>query len=273
MTRLTEKDIEDIGGTWAAYERRLADVTGCGLSELAAGALGLDPETARRTALGLRVGAVPVSGGEGFIAGFAESLASIAAHLSFAACVLPPDDEGFRQARDYDLFLWADDETYLAQNSRTGETAENGWATGRGFAAALLRMAERRGAERRALVLGAGPVGRSGADTLARAGYEVFVCDIDGVKARDACRGLPGRIPCTPDDMPRLPLFACLLDAAPTDRCFPLNRLAPGACIAAPCVPCAWTRRAPRDALLWHDPLQIGTAVMLYAAAFGLCRV
>ncbi|MFR7887989.1 MAG: hypothetical protein ACLU4B_05960 [Bilophila wadsworthia] len=74
---------------------------------------------------------------------------------------------------------------------------------------------------------------------------------------------------CTPDDLSGLPLFECLLDAAPTNDFFPLDRLAAGACISAPCVPCIWTLRAPEGASVWHDPLQLGTAVMLLAAAFG----
>ncbi|MEI3477994.1 MAG: hypothetical protein V8Q84_01490 [Bilophila sp.] len=114
MTRLTENDITDIGTAWTDYERRLHAVTGCGLFELAAGALGLDPVRARRETQSLRVGAIPVSSGEGIIGGFAASLASIAAHLGFEAEVLPPDAEGFRLARGYDLFIWADDDTYLA---------------------------------------------------------------------------------------------------------------------------------------------------------------
>ena len=75
MTRLTENDITDIGTAWTDYERRLHAVTGCGLFELAAGALGLDPARARRETQGLRVGAIPVSSGEGIIGGFAASLA------------------------------------------------------------------------------------------------------------------------------------------------------------------------------------------------------
>ena len=136
-------------------------------------------------------------------------------------------------------------------------------------ATALIRMAARKRLEKRALVLGAGPVGCAGAETLALAGYEVFLCDMDGEKARAACGALSGCTPCTPDGLSGLPLFECLLDAAPTNDFFPLDRLAAGACISAPCVPCIWTLRAPEGASVWHDPLQLGTAVMLLAAAFG----
>mgnify|MGYP001697402791 FL=1 len=185
--------------------------------------------------------------------------------------MLPADVPGFQLAKSggFDLFIWADDDTYLAENILTGPVGENGRATGRGFATALIRMAARKRLDKRALVLGAGPVGCAGAETLALAGYEVFLCDMDGEKARVACGALSGCTPCTPDDLSGLPLFECLLDAAPTNDFFPLDRLAAGACISAPCVPCIWTLRAPEGASVWHDPLQLGTAVMLLAAAFG----
>lgn len=142
--------------------------------------------------------------------------------------MLPADVPGFQLAKSggFDLFIWADDDTYLAENILTGIVGENGRATGRGFATALIRMAARKRLEKRALVLGAGPVGCAGAETLALAGYEVFLCDMDGEKARAACGALSGCTPCTPDGLSGLPLFECLLDAAPTNDFFPLDRLA-----------------------------------------------
>ena len=182
MTRLTENDIAGIEAEWATYERRLEELTGDDLLTLAARTLGIDPETARSGVRELRVGAIPISSGEGLIGGFADSLASIAGHLGFEADVLPADVPGFQLAKSggFDLFIWADDDTYLAENILTGTVGENGRATGRGFATALIRMAARKRLDKRALVLGAGPVGCAGAETLALAGYEVFLCDLDG---------------------------------------------------------------------------------------------
>ena len=177
MTRLTENDIAGIEAEWATYERRLEELTGDDLLTLAARTLGIDPETARSGVRELRVGAIPISSGEGLIGGFADSLASIAGHLGFEADVLPADVPGFQLAKSggFDLFIWADDDTYLAENILTGTVGENGRATGRGFATALIRMAARKRLDKRALVLGAGPVGCAGAETLALAGYEVFL--------------------------------------------------------------------------------------------------
>ena len=191
MTRLTENDIAGIEAEWATYERRLEELTGDDLLTLAARTLGIDPETARSGVRELRVGAIPISSGEGLIGGFADSLASIAGHLGFEADVLPADVPGFQLAKSggFDLFIWADDDTYLAENILTGTVGENGRATGRGFATALIRMAARKRLDKRALVLGAGPVGCAGAETLALAGYEVFLCDMDGGKGPRRLRG------------------------------------------------------------------------------------
>ena len=145
MTRLTENDIAGIEAEWATYERRLEELTGDDLLTLTARTLGIDPETARSGVRELRVGAIPISSGEGLIGGFADSLASIAGHLGFEADVLPADVPGFQLAKSggFDLFIWADDDTYLAENILTGTVGENGRATGRGFATALIRMAVR----------------------------------------------------------------------------------------------------------------------------------
>jgi len=137
--------------------------------------------------------------------------------------VLPADVPGFQLAKSggFDLFIWADDDTYLAENILTGTVGENGRATGRGFATALIRMAARKRLDKRALVLGAGPVGCAGAETLALAGYEVFLCDMDGEKARVACGALSGCTPCTPDDLSGLPLFSPWI-GLPPERAFRL---------------------------------------------------
>ena len=65
MTRLTENDIAGIEAEWATYERRLGELTGDDLLTLAARTLGIDPETARSGVRELRVGAIPISSGEG----------------------------------------------------------------------------------------------------------------------------------------------------------------------------------------------------------------
>ena len=208
----------------------------------------------------------------GGIGGFAEALASIAEHLGFVAEVVSPDEAGFREAREkgFDLCIWADDDTYLAEAFATGVKAENGAATGIGFAEALLGHAGKTSGSRRVLVLGAGPVGRAGAARFRAAGWEVFLCDIERSKAEKACRehpALSGVTPCSPEGLRGFSEpFSFLLDAAPTSDCMPVDSLEDGAAVSAPCVPCPWFDVDKVE--LWHDPLQLGTAVMLLGAAF-----
>lgn len=272
MTRLCESDLAGQADDWGGYAARLRRTVGCGLEEVCARALDLPPDAVRRALAAVRVGVVPVSSGEGRIPGFAGLLAATARALGSAAVVLPPDDEGFAQARAgaCDVLLWADDDTYLAEHVRSGHSAENGWATGRGFAAALCGMAERHDLERRVLVLGAGPVGTSAAAWLAGQGFAVTLCDTVAGRAQARAADIPQCRGITPRELDGLASFFCLLDASPTDACFPRQHLAAGACISAPCVPCPWLECAPVPERVWHDPLQLGTAVMLAAAACGL---
>lgn len=272
MTRLCESDLAGQADGWAAYAARLRQTVGCGLDELCALALDLPSASVRGALAAVRVGIVPVSSGEGCIPGFAGLLAATARALGSAAVVLPPDEEGFAQARAgaCDVLLWADDDTYLAEHVRSGHSAENGWATGRGFAAALHGMAQRHDLERRALVLGAGPVGTSAAGWLAGHGFSVLLCDTVAGRAQARAADIPQCRGITPPELDGLAPFACLLDASPTDACFPLRQLAADACISAPCVPCRWPACAPAPERVWHDPLQLGTAVMLAAAACGI---
>ena len=272
MTRLCESDLAGQADDWGVYAARLRQTVGCGVVEVGARALELPPDAVRRARAAVRVGVVPVSSGEGCIPGFADLLAATARALGSAAVVLPPDAAGFAQARAgaCDVLLWADDDTYLAEHVRSGHSAENGWATGRGFAAALCGMAERYGLERRALVLGAGPVGTSAAAWLAGHGFAVTLCDIVPDRAQTRAADIPHCRGITPRELDGLAPFPCLLDASPTEACFPLQHLAAGACISAPCVPCRWPACAPAPERVWHDPLQLGTAVMLAAAACGI---
>ena len=83
MTRLTENDIAGIEAEWATYERRLEELTGDDLLTLAARTLGIDPETARSGVRELRVGAIPISSGEGLIGGFAPIRRSLSNILFF----------------------------------------------------------------------------------------------------------------------------------------------------------------------------------------------
>ncbi len=271
MTRLAENDLVAIDASWHAYETQLKTQTDMDLYAVANSALGMPSKPPRSVLASLRVGVIPISSGEGVILGFAESLVSIAQHLGFQAHCLPPDEAGFQKGRAHDdILLWADDTQFFAENVHTKKSVENGWATGRGFAAVLHTMnKQQKTFEKRALVLGAGPVGQAAATFLSEHNYALTLCDLIVSKAQTLCRQLPNAQACLPEALPTLPPFSNVLDAAPTHTCFPHDLLTACACVAAPCVPCLWSEvplRVGYNLNLWHDPLQLGTAVMLLGA-------
>ena len=273
MTRLNSADLTNPANDRERYEKRLRDRLGLSLAALAADALSVDDGAAVRALAGLRVAAVPISSGQGLISGFAGMLAGIADQLGCSGHVVPPDGEGFRAARETgaDLAIWADDVDFVAENLASGIRAENGRATGLGFAAALDRLCGGVGGKTIA-VTGCGPVGAAGAEALLRRSAMVVLCDLRPDKAEalaDRLRpswGVAVSL-CRPDELPGLgPAIDGLLDAAPKRPEDGPPPLLDGLPVAAPAVPNLW----PDNRRLWHDPLQTGTAVMLLAAALDI---
>ena len=289
MTRLTYEELREIAPGREAYDSRLAHLTGLDLVSLAGYALGL--HSPRQYLQGKRIAVVPITSGQGRIAGFAESLCAIAGHMGCQGTLMPPDEQGFALAAEggHDIVLWSDDDLFYAKNLHSGCLSENGVATGFGFAAALTAMlyhtkdlpllatwdkTQKNSSvfNSSLLVLGCGPVGEAGASWLVRQGYGVTLCDISPQKAQAVASVLKKNtdvpVQCvTSGQLALLSLeFIGLLDAAPTDTVHPDQQLKPDVCIAAPCVPCTWDHREH----LWHDPLQTGTAVMILAAAANI---
>ncbi len=269
MTRLKAEDLHSSLANMVGYNEKMLQILGRGYLELASYALGIDAKIIREKTGFLRVGIVPVSSGDGIILGFSQLLSEISSFLGFESKILMPDDKGFLQAKEelYDIILWADDDTYLAENVQHSFAAENGWATGLGFAAALDCMRKINGSPQRAMVLGAGPVGASAAQYLDQRGYQVVLCDKEYEKSVYCARTLKN---CLPVDWKELENFApyhCVVDAAPSDTRYIEKYLAKNPCIAAPCVPCHWTENPQRFPMCYHDPLQLGTSVMLLSAA------
>ena len=273
MTRLTSNELTNPVNAREQYEKRLYDRLGFSLVDLAADALSVDSRSALRALAGLRVAAVPVSSGQGFIPGFAGMLAGIAEQLGCSGHAVPPDEDGFRAAREIgaSLVIWADDATFVAENLASGTRTENGKATGMGFAAALDRLCG--GVKGKIIaVAGCGPVGSAGAEALLRRSAGVVLCDL----RRERAEALADRLRpswgaavslCSPKDLPDLALaIDGLLDAAPRRPEDGPPALPDHLPVSAPAVPNLW----PDGPRLWHDPLQTGTAVMLLAAALDI---
>ena len=268
MTRLTSHHIANIPAAWESYTQSFKERTGFSLFEIACRTLNLDVKKAQSQCQGQNVAVIPLNTGEGKIEGFDTALASIAIYLGFNATVLPADNAGFAQyqAENFDIAIWADDDNFIAENKHTALQAENGVATGSGFAEVLSALVKNH--NQTILVRGCGPVGQQAASYLSGYGYKLLLCDVVYDKAKKITDELTrkGRhaLAITPSQIcEHTTHIGALFDAAPVPAQNDELPTTFETIVVAPCVPYLWEDQANR----WHDPLQLGTAVMLIAAA------
>jgi pyrrolysine biosynthesis protein PylD len=103
--------------------------------------------------------------GEGILHGFAEAVRDIIKHLGYEAFVPElVDMAGLAAAIDMgaDVVFMADDARFIAVNLSTRHIVDNAEATGRGYGAAVEKLADGI-SDRAVLVIGAGQVGTSAA--------------------------------------------------------------------------------------------------------------
>ncbi len=274
MTRLKTEDIADIAGNLADYESWLVSRTGCTLQRLASRAAGVSESMLRDFSGGVRVGVTPVSWGEGFIPGFADAIKSIAAHLGFDAFVTSASDvAGVAEAfeKGVDVLVMADDERFVAMDLSARRVTDNGDATGWGFAEGLDLMAG--GLKGRpVLVIGCGPVGLGAVSRLVHLGAEAHVYDIDPDRCHDLVRKIKkdtrAWIGTVTDPESALIRFECIIDASPAVDLIHERHITRDTFISAPGMPLSLSPAAVEKISnrLLHDPLRIGTAVMLAEA-------
>ncbi len=275
MTRLTAADLRGIPEGLDDYDRELAARTGCSLRELACRAAGLEEQRLAELAREARVAVVPLDAGQGVLPGFAEAVRSVATHLGFPAWVTAaPDAGGLAEAYrgGAGILVTADDANFIAVNLRTRGVAQNNQATALGFVTVLDLLAGGL-AGRGALVLGCGPVGREAAHCLLARGARVSLCDVRPERAQEAASELAAvsRV-CVEEDLEQALLrYRLLFDATPAPGFIRERHIRPDTRIAAPGVPLGLSAGALRAVArrVVHDPLQIGTAVMLVEAVLS----
>ncbi len=272
MTRLKSADIEHLTTELRAYDQRLRRSIGMPLAELACHGAGVSPDVTARTGT-VRVAAVPVTSGEGVITHFSRTLAAIAAHLGFFAevterCDIAGIAEAYRKG--FDIILAADDTMFCAINTKNGKVVDNSEATARGFVHGLAGLSGGL-AGKSVLVLGCGPVGLAGIRAIVELGGRVTVYDPVESRCQAAVTAIPAadiHVAATLEE--GLADHSLLFEATPAANVLGVASISAETCIAAPGVPCGVTDEAAANLglrLLW-DPLQIGVAVMLMAAAF-----
>jgi 3-methylornithyl-N6-L-lysine dehydrogenase len=221
------------------------------------------------------VAVIPVNSGQGTITGFSEAVCAIAAHLGFQAYVTEFSDVGGMveaYEKKADLIIMADDQFYVAINLKKQIVAKNDQATAYGYTVALGKMAGGLSGKE-VLLIGAGPLGREAGLALCKAGATAIVYDLDKNKEIELASKLEKEFGVRAalsgmnlvQALERKPL---IFDASPGDSFIPAALVDENTLIAAPGIPLGLDEQALDKVSNWliHDPLQIGTAVMLFMA-------
>ncbi len=272
MTRLVEEQIINIPNTLANYDQKLRNKTGFALKDLAVQASGYF-ETGR-SARTVRVAVVPITAGQGMITGFSEAIKAIANHLGFdARLTAHPDIRGLAEAygSDAELAVMADDFMYIVVNLNSRRVSGNDHATAKGYCFALQSMA--RGLDgRTVLLIGAGPVGREAAVILAKKKAKPVIYDLDHKRATGLAYQIQSDYGIKAEMITRQAAEAkswdLIFDASPGEAVVTGAMVNNNTVIAAPGIPLGLNQQALLTVAerLIHDPLQIGTAVMLFEA-------
>jgi pyrrolysine biosynthesis protein PylD len=264
MTRLTEGMVEDIPSGLTERDMLLKGQIGLGLRQLAEASVAVkDVDNSLWS-----VAAVPITCGQGSIGSFSRAVSAIAYHLGYRSLVTQNTDVGgLHEAilEGADIIVLADDIRFVALNVRSGRCAENGYCTALGYVNALEQATH--GLDgKEVLVIGAGDVGSHCIRFLCERGAEVSVVEPEPERAaRASFRFGVDLVPSLEDGVRTHEL---ILNASPAR--IRSDWIGKGSVISSPGVPFSFDAAAMAKANIIHDPLQIGTAVMLLGAALGL---
>ena len=274
MTRLTTDDIRMVVSTLATYDAELSSKTGCTLKGIACRAVGVDEKDFSDIAAPCIVAVVPMTCGLGVIDGFPATVREIVNHIGVKAFTTRAVDvAGLAEAfeRKANVIMLADDNRFVAINTKSGRVVDNAEATGKGYVSALNQMVG--GVKgQRVLVIGCGKVGRAAAMALVGLGGEVSAYDI----ARHRCdelveeikRSINGEIRVERELNEALVSHRRLIDASPAKNIINEQHISRDSIICAPGFPHGMSPGALKKIShrFIHDPLQIGVATMIMDA-------
>lgn len=261
MSRLVESDVYNLANQLNLYDQHLRKICGTGLGGIAQNAA-----ASKQPTDGIHVCVIPVTAGLGIIGGFCDAVADIIRFLGAEAQVTKQTDvKGIWEAMQQpcDVFFIADDHTFIAVHPASGRASDNSQATGRGFAAALDLSAGGL-AGKKALVLGAGPVGCAAVSELDKRAAQIVLYDIDAQQAQAAAQLYP-QIQLAHSLPETLNAVDFVLDATPAEGFLTHTMLGDKTVLAAPGVPLGIAQQSKTilQNRLIHDVLEIGVATML----------
>ncbi|MDR0335408.1 MAG: 3-methylornithyl-N6-L-lysine dehydrogenase PylD [Methanomassiliicoccaceae archaeon] len=264
MTRLTEELIKDVPEAVSSLDLELEAKIGMRLREFACYSMGV--KKGEIVFEDYSVAIVPVTSGQGVIGGFSKSVAAAAESLGMHSFVTKfCDVMGISEAfsSNADIIFMADDDRFIALNTRTRSFSDNIWSTAKGYVTAL-KLADGGLEGKRVLVIGAGRVGSEAVKILLGEGASVEVTDILPSRSQDLekrHRGVKAR----PNVEEAIADNRLILNASP--GLIPGTLIRKGAVISSPGVPYAFDAEGEKRAkVIIHDVLSLGVAVMAAAS-------
>lgn len=261
MTRLVESDIDTVVDEMAKLDADFLRSTGATLAEIAEYAVGAN---FGEIDFNVKTSVVPITSGLGIIGGFAQTVAGILQHIGVDAFVTEHSDVwGSYEGRlNSKCQFAADDDWFMAANNESNKISENGYATGIGFAAALVLAAKKQGrnlADEAILVAGAGPVGLAAAKFITKKGGKVTLLDIDPTKLENQ----PYETLTTTEGRK----FSLVLEATTSKDVINIHNTSSDVIVSAPGVPLGVDEKlaeglCTKNTLLFN-PLELGTATMM----------
>lgn len=264
MTRLTPDVIKGIPETISSLDTALERIIGADLRHVACSAAGISTEDICFESYTVAV--VPVTSGKGVITGFSESVSAAVREIGMNSFVTEGSDvtgtaEAYRSGAD--IIFMADDENFIAINTKARMFTDNIRSTAKGYVAAL-KCVEGDLAGKKVLVLGAGRVGTVATEILLEQGATVEVSDIVWNKAlvlERKHRSVRARA----DLEKAIQENRLILNASPGK--IPGKLIQEGAVISSPGVPYAFDSEGEAKAKIIHDVLSLGVAVMAVSSA------
>ena len=264
MTRLTEDVIKDVPSKISDLDHELERRIGMDLKEFACYTMNMNSDEVDFSSY--KVAVVPITSGKGIIGGFSLSVATAVRTLGMqpyitGSCDVTGISEAFTS--DADIIFMADDERFVALNTKTRSFSDNVWSTAKGYVTAL-KLAEGGLEGKKVLVIGAGRVGTEAVKLLRKEGAFVEVTDIIPEKA-EALESRYDEVKAIPDVASAIKSNKLILNASPGK--IPGKLIQEGAVISSPGVPYAFDEEGERRAkTIIHDVLSLGVAVMAAAS-------
>ena len=271
MTRLISEWVLNMPDTIKKYDNDLKATIGLNLKELAFDAVGALKANGMRTGENInstlknrKVAVIRSNTGQGVIQGFDEAIACILRQIGVESFTCKDENvAGIFEAhvRGADIVFMADDDRYIAFNTKENIIAENDYCTTLGFTTVLEKMANGL-KDKDIALLGYGRLGKQAAKHLFKKGGNVYVYDkktMESNISKSEGSSVCGVINNSGDIFNYKYIYDVTNEGGWLD-----TKNLKNSCYVSPGIPLSLRLDELDDSnVIWYDKLQIGTAVML----------